>query len=85
MTTPSWVNQKPEHLGYLTTEQALADFALLVLKLKQEVHGAEESPFIAFGGSYGAMLATWMRIKYPHLIQGLVNDYPGVSGRWYRG
>ena len=32
--------------------------------------GAEGSAVIAFGGSYGGMLASWMRILYPSAIDG---------------
>lgn len=39
-------------LGYLTSQQALADFAVLIRSLKQNL-SSEASPVVVFGGSYG--------------------------------
>uniref|UniRef100_A0ACD5Z7B6 Uncharacterized protein n=1 Tax=Avena sativa TaxID=4498 RepID=A0ACD5Z7B6_AVESA len=58
-----------EKLGYLTSTQALADYAILISSLKQNL-SAVDSPVVVFGGSYGGMLAAWFRLKYPHVAIG---------------
>ncbi|GLJ27365.1 hypothetical protein SUGI_0537040 [Cryptomeria japonica] len=58
-----------DSLSYLTAEQAIVDFATLILDLKKNL-SAEASPVVLFGGSYGGMLAAWMRLKYPHIAIG---------------
>lgn len=57
-------------MNYLTSEQALADFAVLIQHMKELTPGAADSSVVAFGGSYGGMLAAWMRIKYPNIVVG---------------
>lgn len=58
-------------MDFLSSEQALADYAQLVTALKAEL-ASPDSPVIAFGGSYGGMLAAWWRIAYPHIVTGAV-------------
>ncbi|CDS37318.1 Lysosomal Pro X carboxypeptidase [Echinococcus multilocularis] len=59
------------YIGFLSIQEAMADFADLILVLKIQFN-ATSSPVIAFGGSYGGMLAAYMRLRYPHIITGAV-------------
>lgn len=57
----------PKHMGYLSAEQALADFAVLI----EHLNGVYNiSKVISFGGSYGGMLSAWFRFKYPNVVYG---------------
>jgi lysosomal Pro-X carboxypeptidase len=58
------------NISFLTSEQALADYAYLIKHIKSSIPGCENSAVIAFGGSYGGMLAAWFRMKYPFIVAG---------------
>ncbi|XP_044765959.1 lysosomal Pro-X carboxypeptidase [Coccinella septempunctata] len=64
---------KPEYLGFLSSEQALHDFVDVIDVLQQSKYGTNGPlPVIAFGGSYGGMLSTWIRLKYPASVLGAI-------------
>ena len=67
---PGHLKKKGDY-PYLTSEQAMADYATLIRELKAEIR-APDAPVFAFGGSYGGMLATWMRLKYANVVDGAV-------------
>ena len=62
----------PNCIAYLTSEEAIADYAVLTDKVRSD-WGAKGSAVIAFGGSYGGMLSSWLRIKYPGIVDGGLN------------
>ncbi|KAK9127867.1 hypothetical protein Syun_016664 [Stephania yunnanensis] len=62
-------NSNTSTLGYLSSTQALADYATLIIDLKKNLT-AYDSPVVVIGGSYGGMLAAWFRLKYPHVAIG---------------
>lgn len=70
LTHPNLVGST-DCFAYCTTAQALVDFTKLIAEVKQQ-HGAQDSPVIAFGGSYGGMLTGWIRMKYPHIVDGAI-------------
>ncbi|XP_028071321.1 lysosomal Pro-X carboxypeptidase isoform X1 [Camellia sinensis] len=57
--------------GYFNSAQAITDYAEVLLYLKKNL-SANYSPIIVVGGSYGGMLASWFRLKYPHIALGAV-------------
>jgi lysosomal Pro-X carboxypeptidase len=59
-----------DNVKYLTVDQTLMDYVKLIQSIKANNTAYTNSPVFAFGGSYGGMLASWMRMKYPHIIQG---------------
>ncbi|OQS04626.1 lysosomal Pro-X carboxypeptidase [Thraustotheca clavata] len=60
-----------ESMRFLSVEQALGDYAILVEHIKKQFN-TKDSAVIAFGGSYGGMLAAWFRQKYPYIVDGSI-------------
>ncbi len=61
---------------YLTTTQALADYAQLISFLNPNY----ERAVITFGGSYGGMLSSWMRMKYGSIVAGSIASSAPIWG-----
>jgi pimeloyl-ACP methyl ester carboxylesterase len=65
----------PEKLALLSIEQALADYAEVIVALPRLLGcgaGRRRCDTVLFGGSYGGMLAAWHRFRYPHLSVGAI-------------
>jgi len=59
-----------QNMKYLSTEQILEDYVELVAHLKSTIPKAANCPVLAFGGSYGGTLTTFLRAKYPATVIG---------------
>lgn len=62
------------HMEYLSSAQALADYVVLLDFVKETYAGTESNyvPVISFGGSYGGVLSAMIRAKYPGSIDGAI-------------
>ncbi|XP_026739316.1 putative serine protease K12H4.7 [Trichoplusia ni] len=60
-----------ENLAYLSSRQALADFAKLLRAIKMSPK-YNESKVVVVGGSYAGNLAAWMRLLYPNLVDAAI-------------
>jgi hypothetical protein len=49
--------------------QVLADYVELLAHIKADT-AAQNCPVVAFGGSYGGTLTTFLRAAYPHVVAG---------------
>jgi pimeloyl-ACP methyl ester carboxylesterase len=63
------VSFDPQHNKWLTVDQTMMDYNLLIKEIRY-IYGATDKPCFVFGGSYGGMLASWLRMKYPQTFQG---------------
>jgi pimeloyl-ACP methyl ester carboxylesterase len=66
---PPEVAFERENNVYLTVEQAMMDYVDLIKFIRQD-YNMEDRACIVFGGSYGGMLAAWLRMKFPSVFQG---------------
>lgn len=58
-------------MGYLSTHQAMADYAAILSHVKATMDH-HDITVIGFGGSYGGMIATYFRLKYPYIVDGVI-------------
>ncbi|XP_055611698.1 putative serine protease F56F10.1 [Uranotaenia lowii] len=59
-----------ENLRLLNTDQVLADLAEFVQYIKRNVIYNDNARVLVAGSNYGGALASWFRVRYPHLAQG---------------
>lgn len=70
-----------KNLAFLSSQQALADYAVIISTIKAQLNS--DPPVIAFGGSYGGLLAAFLRMKYPWIIDGALASSAALQ--WYFG
>jgi len=57
-----------DNIGYLSSIQALSDYAALIYHVFDEWKVTPDTPVLTIGGSYAGMMAAWMRLRYAHIV-----------------
>lgn len=60
------------NLKYLSSRQALADFAYFHDLMVTQYNMTAQNKWISFGGSYSGALSAWLRLLYPKVVVGAV-------------
>lgn len=75
-----------DNLRYLTIDQTLADISTFIDFVRQSLN-TPNAPVILWGSQVGATLASWARLKYPHLVNGESLVYHinnGIKSNFYK-
>lgn len=64
------IARTPSNLKYLSIEQALADLAHFLAKIRANNAQLRNAKVVLIGCSYAGTMVSWFRLKYPHLITG---------------
>ncbi|XP_058448626.1 putative serine protease K12H4.7 [Malaya genurostris] len=60
-----------ENLRFLSVEQAMVDVAEWIWHLRHNVVRDDNAKVILAGSGYAGAIGTWMRQRYPHLVDGV--------------
>ena len=52
---------------FLNVENAMGDYINLMQHIREK-YKMKKSPVVTFGGSYGGMLAAWLRMRFPNHV-----------------
>ncbi|MED6249608.1 hypothetical protein ATANTOWER_016941, partial [Ataeniobius toweri] len=72
---------KTENLADLSSQQALADLAVVHQYISQSFNLSCRNTWISFGGSYSGSLSAWFRGKFPSLVYGAVASSAPVKAK----
>jgi lysosomal Pro-X carboxypeptidase len=80
-----------DRVGLLSVEQALADYSQMITMIRDDFD-AWGAPVVTFGGSLAGTLASFMRLKYPQLVDiavassAPIRGYPGLMNQfaWHK-
>jgi len=69
----------PEHLQYLSTDQAIEDLANFITSMKKQP--GLQGRWLSVGGSYAGALSAYLRLKHPELIEASLASSGPVESR----